>query len=119
MKRLFIQDPSVTHVLDDGGVNDEGLREVETAILRGAGNTVSGTGGLKKIRCRSAGRGKRGSIRIIFADYPVAGRVYLLAAFGKNEKADLSSKERRDLHALKLILDSFIEGIIRNANRNN
>lgn len=57
MKRLFIQDPSLTHVLDDNNVDDEGLREVEIAILRGAGHTISGTGGLKKIRCRSAGRG--------------------------------------------------------------
>jgi hypothetical protein len=109
MKRTFIQDPGVARILGRNGVTDKNLREVENAIMKGAGATVSGTAGLKKIRCATAGRGKSGSVRIIFADYPKAGRVYLLAAFAKNERADLSAKERRDLAAIKRVLDSLVQ----------
>ena len=109
MKRTFIQDPGVTEILERSGVTDKELRDVENAIMRGAGFTVSGTAGLKKFRCASAGKGKSGSVRVIFADYPSAGRVYLLAAFAKNERADLSGADRRDLLAIKKSLDRIIE----------
>ncbi len=109
MKRVFCQDPGVERVLEQNGVTDEELREVELAILRNAGVTVAGTGGLKKIRCRSLFRGKSGAVRIMFADYPRSGRTYMLAAFGKREKANLSKAECRELSVLKRKLDKAME----------
>jgi len=109
MKRTIIQDPGVTEVLQNCGVSDERLRDAENAILRGSGTTVAGTGGLKKIRCGSTGKGKSGSVRIMFADYPRVGRTYLLAAFGKNERANLSKADRNALYAIKRLLDGLME----------
>ena len=113
MKRTIIQDRGVTEVLERSGVSDAELREVENAILRGGGSTIAGTGGLKKIRCGTAGRGKSGSARLIFADYPRTGRVYFLAAFGKNDKANLSKAERNELHTVKRKLDRAMERVVQ------
>ena len=109
MQRTFIQDPSVTAVFADSRVSDADLRNLEMAIMRGAGATVAGTGGIKKIRCGSAGKGKSGSVRVLFADYPQAARVYLLTAFGKNEKSNLSKTERNELQQIKKTLDKFFK----------
>ncbi len=91
------------------GVGDEELMEAEMAILRGDGDTIAGTGGLKKLRCRMSGRGKSGSIRLIVADFPRFGRAYLLAAFGKNEKANLSAAERNQLRMVKTVLEKALQ----------
>src|SRR5579884_3673507 len=109
MNRTFVQSTQVRQKLWRGGVSDDELREMEGCIMRGAGVTVAGTGGLKKIRCGSSGKGKSGSLRVIFADYPRRGRTYLLAAFGKNEKANLSKADRNELMAVKRYLDKEVE----------
>jgi hypothetical protein len=61
------------------------------------GVVVRGTGGIRKLRVAASGRGKRGGARVIYVfggdDVPV----FLLALFAKNEKADLTQKERNDL----------------------
>ena len=62
-----------------------------------AGNVIKGSGGLRKIRWRSAAKGKRGGIRIIYYWYTSEGEIYLLLAYGKNEKGDLSAKELKIL----------------------
>lgn len=65
-----------------------------------AGVIIQGTGGIRKLRWAAEGRGKRGGVRVI---YFVGGQempLYLLALFAKNEKADLSMTERRQLRIL-------------------
>src|SRR5829696_5046738 len=61
------------------------------------GVLVPGAGGIRKVRFGFGGRGKRGGARVI---YLFGGRdipLFLLAAFAKNEQADLSSTERSAL----------------------
>jgi mRNA-degrading endonuclease RelE of RelBE toxin-antitoxin system len=61
------------------------------------GVIVPGSGGVRKVRFGFGGRGKSGGARIIYLfggeDLPV----FVLAAFAKNEKADLSMSERNAL----------------------
>lgn len=58
------------------------------------GVVIPGAGGIRKFRVGFGGRGKRGGARVVYIfggdDVPV----FLLAAFAKNEKADLSATER-------------------------
>ena len=58
------------------------------------GVVIPGSGGIRKLRFGFGGRGKRGGARVIYLfggdDVPV----FLLAAFAKNEKADLTAAER-------------------------
>jgi hypothetical protein len=64
------------------------------------GVVMPGTGGVRKLRVATSGRGKRGGARIIYLfggdDLPV----FLLAAFAKNERSDLSKAERNGLAKL-------------------
>jgi hypothetical protein len=61
------------------------------------GVVIPGSGGIRKLRFGFGGRGKRGGARVIYLfggdDVPV----FLLAAFAKNEKADLTATERQAL----------------------
>ena len=62
-----------------------------------AGTLMQGTGGIRKLRWAQSGRGKSGSIRVIYYFHSTNMPLYLLAAFGKNEKANLSQQERNFL----------------------
>ena len=65
-----------------------------------AGDLLQGTGGARKVRWAARGRGKSGGARAITfyagPDLPV----FLLAIFGKGEKANLSKAERNELHGV-------------------
>ncbi len=105
MKRTFIEFAGVTRVLHAHDVTDEALLAMQRSILQGEGDLITGTGGLRKIRCATRAGGKSGGIRVLFADYPAAGICLLVAAFAKNIKANLSKAERNELAVLKSKLD--------------
>jgi len=71
------------------------------------GVLIPGTGGIRKFRFGFRGRGKSGGARVIYVfgggDVPV----FLLAAFAKNEKADLTAAERNSLgkQVVKMLAD--------------
>lgn len=69
-----------------------------------ASEIIPETGGVRKIRWALAGRGKRGGARVIYYFHNERLPVFLLAAYGKNEKANLSMAERNAMKRLVLIL---------------
>ena len=80
---------------------DDEEREELVAYLAynpAAGVVVQGTGGVRKLRWSLEGRGKRGGARVIYFFHDFEMPLYLLDAFAKNEKADLSQAERNRLH---------------------
>ncbi len=83
-------------------IPDDEYREFQQEILfnPAAGNIIKGSGGLRKIRWRSAAKGKRGGIRIIYYWFIEDHEIYLLLAYGKNEKENLSPKEVKILRTL-------------------
>lgn len=60
----------------------------------GAGAIIQGTGGIRKLRWARQGKGKSGGIRVIYYVHNESMPLYLLAAFGKNEKANISNEEK-------------------------
>jgi len=64
-----------------------------------AGAVIPDSGGARKIRFAGKGKGKSGGYRVITywggEDIPV----FLLALYAKNERADLTPRERGDLRA--------------------
>ena len=89
----------------------EGERELLIAYLAAnptAGALIPGTGGVRKLRWGLTGRGKRGGARVIYfyqkADFPL----FALTIFAKNERADLTERDRNDLRGLtKLLVDTY------------
>jgi len=62
-----------------------------------AGDVIKGTGGIRKVRFATEGKGKSGSVRVIYFYFSEGAPLYLFTVFAKNEKADLSAKERAAL----------------------
>lgn len=72
------------------------------------GDLISGTGGLRKVRIGRAGSGKRGGARVIYYFYNGDFPAVLMALYAKNEKADLSTRDRKDMaNSLKEIMASW------------
>lgn len=59
-----------------------------------AGDLIAGTGGLRTLRWALEGRGKRGGARVIYFLHSEQLPLFLLTAYAKNERADLSAAER-------------------------
>lgn len=60
-----------------------------------SGDLIVGTGGLRKLRWRRAGSGKRGGTRVIYYFHDRAMPLYLLTVYAKSERDDLSADDRR------------------------
>lgn len=106
MNRTFKEVPSFTAKWQSLGLTDEDLRTLENILLRDpkTGDAIQGTGGLRKIRIPMEDTGKRGGGRVIYVDIEVKECIYLLNVYAKNEKTDLSEKERKMLKKLVEVL---------------
>jgi len=66
-----------------------------------AGDVMPGTGGFRKLRWgdERRGKGRRGGLRIIY--YLLVGdqQIWLFTVFGKDEAADLTPDQKRQLRA--------------------
>jgi hypothetical protein len=65
-----------------------------------AGNFIPGTGGARKLRVAKPGKGKSGGYRVITYYGGENIPVFLLTAFGKSEKENLSKSEQNALVVL-------------------
>ena len=68
------------------------------------GDLIQGTGGVRKLRWALDGRGKRGGARIIYFYHDPDLPVFMLTAYAKNERSNLSQKDRTDMRRLTTLL---------------
>lgn len=61
------------------------------------GELMQGTGGFRKVRVGRGGMGKRGGARVVYILRSEAFPIFLVTAYAKNEKENLTKKERNDL----------------------
>jgi hypothetical protein len=62
-----------------------------------AGELIVGTGGARKLRFAPTGRGKRGGYRVVTYYCADDIPVFLMDAYAKGDKIDLSARERAEL----------------------
>jgi hypothetical protein len=90
---------------------DEKEREALIGYLAAnptAGDLIPGTGGVRKLRWGLERRGKRGGARIIYFFHNTQLPLFLLTAFAKNERTDLSQADRNSFPKLtKLLVDTY------------
>lgn len=67
------------------------------------------TGGVRKMRFAFEDRGKSGSVRVIYIDFEVYEKIFLLTAYPKSEKDNLSKAERNEFRQIVEILEYQIE----------
>lgn len=73
-----------------------------------AGTVISGTGGIRKLRWGLEGRGKRGGARVVYFFHNLEMPLFLLTAFAKNEREDLSLGDYASFQQLtKTLVNSY------------
>jgi hypothetical protein len=83
-------------------LKDDEYRELQEALVTKplAGAVIRGSGGLRKLRWASKGRGKSGGVRVIYYYLASDERIFMLVAYGKGAKDDLTDKEVAALRKL-------------------
>ena len=88
-----------------GAMDDDEYRLFQLHLMQhpDAGDAIRGSGGLRKIRWRLPGRGKRGGARVIYYWKRARERLFLLFLYPKNVRSALTPAQLRVLQ--KLITD--------------
>lgn len=88
----------------DAHWSDDALHRLQAALIAqpDAGDLIPGARGLRKLRWTMTGRGKRGGARVIYYWLSDDDRIYLVHAYAKNETADLTPAQIRQLAALMI-----------------
>lgn len=80
-------------------LSDDQYRALQQELLRNPrkGDTISGTGGLRKIRWSdpARGKGKRGGTRIIYYLYDEGDQFWMFLIYDKDEMADLTREQKK------------------------
>ena len=83
-------------------LEDEEYRGLQLALLLRPeqGAVIPNSGGLRKIRWGAPGQGKRGGIRAIYYWHPDDAAFYMLFAYPKSMKDDLTAHQLRVLRQI-------------------
>ena len=97
----FIETPVFTKDVRDL-LSDEEYRGLQLALLLRPeqGSVIPGSGGLRKIRWKLKGRGKRGGIRVIYYWIPSEDAIYMLLLYEKSDQEDLTPEQTKVLRRL-------------------
>jgi len=100
MRALFVELPPFERHRE-GYLDDGQFLALQELLMSDpeAGDVMEGTGGLRKLRFGDPrrGKGKRGGLRVIFYWWPEGRQFWLFTLFDKDEAADLSASQCRQL----------------------
>ena len=97
---VFYETPIFTEQIVEF-IDDDSYRELQIVLIHKpeSGDLIPRSRGLRKIRWRGAGRGKRGGIRVIY--YLVTrDQIYMLYAYPKNKQENLTREQTQRLRNL-------------------
>ena len=107
MTRTFVELPIFRSRWKNMGLDDNDLKRLQEELLADpkVGAVMRGTGGVRKMRFAFEQKGKSGSVRVIYVDFEVYEKIFLITAYPKNEKDNLTDSERNEIkqmiHALE------------------
>lgn len=81
----FIETKLFTRLADEL-LSDEDMRQIQSVLTVSpeVGSVVPGSGGVRKLRWRAPGRGKRGGYRVIYFTKLAQGIIWMLTIYPKN-----------------------------------
>ena len=82
------------------GIFSEVEREKIVAMVAAdpeCGEVIQGTGGFRKVRVARGGMGKRGGARVVYILRNEVSPIFLITAYAKNVKENLTMQERNQL----------------------
>lgn len=105
-----VETPGYLVAAKAAGISDQVRQEIVSAVslFPTLGDLVVGTAGLRKFRFARPGGGKSGGFRIL--SYFVSDQypVFLIGAFGKGDKSNLTKAEKNEVAArLKLMAATY------------
>jgi hypothetical protein len=82
--------------------DDEDIRALQNFLLENpeSGVVIAGTGGVRKLRWAGKSKGKSGGARVVYFYVRSDQWIYLLYAYSKNVKTDLTPSEKKAFLAL-------------------
>lgn len=108
MTRTFVETPLFTRKWHELELTDDDLKALQVVLLENSkkGDTISHTGGLRKIRIpmESRGKGKRSGARVLYVDVELKAKIHFVNVYSKDEKDDLTPDEKKAISVLVKIL---------------
>ena len=83
-------------------MEDEQYRELQLALVENPilGSLIPGSGGLRKIRWKLPGTGKRGGVRVIYYWAASADQIRMLYVYAKNRQVNLTREQLKQLRRI-------------------
>ena len=102
MNREFVSLDIFNRLWEDLGLSDDDLKELQEHlnIYPEKGKIIQNTGGVRKIRWKIKGKGKRGGIRVLYIDFIFYEKIYLLMVYPKSKKENITGKEKNIIKKL-------------------
>jgi hypothetical protein len=99
---IFIETSIFTKLLPNY-LSDDDYRGLQSYLLQkpDAGDLVKGSGGVRKVRWASAGKGKSGGLRVMYYWKKSEHEIWMLTLYSKSERASISG------HILKQIAEAI------------
>ena len=74
-------------------LSDDEYAELQQSLIArpDAGDVIPGSGGVRKLRWKGSGRGKRGGLRVIYYLRSREGQIWMLTLYAKNEAENMSA----------------------------
>jgi len=105
---VIIETPIFTKTIQSL-MSEDDYRQLQSALVirPDMGDLIPGSGGLRKLRWRTPGRGKRGGVRVIYYWVMSREKIWILLAYAKAKKEDLSPQQ---LKLLRRIVETWNNG---------
>lgn len=95
---IFIETSLFTKLLPDY-LGEEDYRGLQNHLLQQpeSGDVVRGSGGVRKVRWASEGRGKSGGVRVIYYWKKSDSEMWMLTIYSKSEKATIPGHQLKKI----------------------
>ena len=97
--RMVIIETAVFTRLIRDLMDDDNYRQLQAALVQqpDAGDLIPGSGGLRKVRWKLEGKGKRGGVRIIYYWMTADDQLWMLYGYAKASQEDLTKAQQKAL----------------------